>query len=258
MKVVILAGGFSTRIREESGDRPKPMVEIGGKPILWHIMNIYKHYNHTDFIIALGYKGNLIKEYFTHYGIYNYDLQIARTNNMEPQIYTIDDDEIPFNLTLANTGEFTQTGGRLKKIQRFLDDKTFLVTYGDGVTDANINDVIKFHQKKGKLATMLAPSVPSGFGIVDMDKSGNVKDFAEKKHHNIHINGGYFVLEPKVFDYIKNDDTSWEFDCLTELVKDKELNAYKYEGFWKCMDSPKDKIELDKMWNENRAPWKIW
>ena len=258
MKTVILAGGFGTRIREESIDKPKPMVEIGNIPILYHIMKIYRHWGHNDFVVCLGYKGQIIKEYFQDYYLNNTDVKVEIIPPIFSNVSFEAIDEEKFQVILSDTGESTQTAGRIKRIQKYLNNERFMMTYGDGLTDANINDIIKFHEKSGTLATILAVDAPSKFGAVEVDDNGIVTQFKEKLQDGRHINGGFFVLEPEVFKYIHDDNTSWETDCLPKLVEDKQLAAYKYDGFWKCMDSIKDKEELNKMWNENRAPWKVW
>jgi glucose-1-phosphate cytidylyltransferase len=256
MKAVILAGGFGVRIQEETVQKPKPMVEIGDMPILEHIMNIYGHWGHKEFIVCLGYKGYIIKEYFLNYYYHTHDFTVDLYNKI---VDSLCDYVPPWRVTLADTGELTETGGRIKRILPYLKkDDMFLMTYGDGLTNVNINKLIEFHNKHGKLATVLAVKAPSKFGSLQVESSGKVKDFTEKSIDGSYINGGFFVLNSEIFNYIKDDNTSWEFDSLPELVKDHELMAYKYDGFWKCMDSLKDMEELRKMWNENKAPWKIW
>ena len=254
MKVVILAGGKGLRLPEETIERPKPMVEIGPAPILWHIMKIYGHYGYNDFIICLGYKGYIIKEYFLNYYYHFHDFTV----DLKKGSVRITRKQEPWKITFVDTGEHTETGGRLKRIQKYIKDKTFLMTYADGLTDANINSIVDFHNKCGTSATVLAPNSPSKFGVLKTDGSGTVIQFGEKISEGSYINGGFFVLNSKIFNYLKDDSTSWEYHILPELVQDQKLSAYKYNGFWKCMDSLKDKDELCKMWDENKAPWKVW
>jgi glucose-1-phosphate cytidylyltransferase len=258
MKVVILAGGLGTRIAEETETRPKPMVEIGGKPILWHIMKMYSHFGYNEFIICLGYKGNLIKEYFIHYYLHNSDLTIELGNNQMDVHYTNTES---FKVTLIDTGLQTKTAGRLKQVQKYTGDETFMLTYGDGVGDINVSQLLKFHQAHGKIATLTAIQPEARFGGMEMDKSGMVANFKEKPTGDGRwINGGFFVLEPGVFDYLKGDmsDVMWEDDPLEKLSQGRQLMAYKHEGFWKCMDAMRDKIELEALWQNNNAKWKIW
>ena len=256
MKVVILAGGFGTRLQEETYRIPKPMVEIGGKPILWHIMKIYSAYGFNDFIICLGYKGHIIKEYFANYFLYNSDVTIDLQNN---KLIVHNNRTEPWKVTLVDTGLHTQTGGRIKRIQKYVENETFMLTYGDGVGNINIKELVEFHKKHGKIATVTAVQPSGRFGVLDIDSSGNVKSFIEKpKGDGAWINGGFFVLEPRVFDYIKGDETIWERKPLENLAKDGELVAYKHKGFWKCMDTLRDKQELEKLWESGNPPWKVW
>ncbi|MEM3361744.1 MAG: glucose-1-phosphate cytidylyltransferase [Candidatus Anstonellaceae archaeon] len=254
MKVVILAGGFGTRLSEETLVKPKPMVEIGGMPILWHIMKIYSYYGFRDFIICLGYKGYMIKEWFANYFLHNSDVTIdLKTNKIDVHESKSED----WKVTLIDTGLNTSTGGRIKKIQKFIDG-TFMLTYGDGVADININSLLNFHKKHNKAATITAARPPGRFGVLDLD--GNVvRHFAEKPPSdasNVWVNAGFFVLEPKIFDYIKQD-VPWEGEPLENLAKDRELMAYKHMGFWHPMDKLKDKLDLEKLWETN-PPWKVW
>lgn len=258
MKTVILAGGLGVRIMEETVLKPKPMVEIGNMPILQHIMKIYDYWGHKDFVVCIGNKGYIIKEYFMNYYAHNYDVYI---DFKVEDYYIMKNDQIlpkvgEWKILLADTGETTQTGGRIKRLQSL--GKTFMLTYGDGLTDVNINKIIDFHKSHGKIATVLAVVPQSKFGTLSFDKSGKVTDFQEKIGGTNYINGGFFVLEDKVLNYIEGDEDSLEYDILPKLVKDGQLMAYKYDGFWKCMDSLKDKEELQKMWVENNAPWKLW
>ena len=258
MKVVIFAGGMGTRISEESHLRPKPMIEIGNKPILWHIMKIYSAAGFNDFIICLGYKGYMIKEYFLNYFIHNCDLTIDLSNN---DINVHSSVSEPFKVTLVDTGLHTKTAGRLKCIENYLDEDNFLLTYGDGVTDLNISKVVEYHKLKGKICTMTS-IIPEGrFGTMDIGEDNIVHDFKEKLKSDTHwINAGFFVLNKKVFDYLQGDmtDVMWEQEPMLALTRDKELVTYKHHGFWMCMDALRDKVELETMWNNGDAKWKIW
>ena len=255
MKVVILAGGVGTRLSEETVVKPKPMVEIGGLPILWHIMKIYSHYGFNEFVICLGYKGYIIKEWFANYFLHQSDVTInLRTNRMEVHSTKSED----WIVTLVDTGINTQTGGRLKRVGKYLGDGTFMLTYGDGLADVNISDLVKFHKSHGKAATITAVQPPGRFGALDLSGE-TVKKFLEKpKGDGAWINGGFFVLEPEVLDYIKGDRTPWEHQPLERLASEGKLMAYKHTGFWKPMDKLKDKMDLDDIWNSGKAPWKVW
>ncbi|ABR55971.1 glucose-1-phosphate cytidylyltransferase [Methanococcus aeolicus Nankai-3] len=255
MKVVILAGGFGTRLSEETHKIPKPMVEIGGKPILWHIMKIYSTYGYNDFVICLGYKGYVIKEYFANYFLHNSDVTIdIKNNTMEIH----NNYSEPWKVTLVDTGLNTMTGGRIKRVAKYLDDETFMLTYGDGVGNINIKELVEFHRNHGKLATVTATQPEGRFGALRLEDN-KVTSFAEKMDNkDSWINGGFFVLEPEVINYIKDDTTIWEREPLEKLSKDGELMAYFHNGFWKPMDKLKDKMELEEMWNSGNAPWKIW
>ncbi|ENN95794.1 glucose-1-phosphate cytidylyltransferase [Methanocaldococcus villosus KIN24-T80] len=255
MKVVILAGGFGTRLSEETHRIPKPMVEIGGKPILWHIMKIYSTYGYNDFIICLGYKGYIIKEYFANYFLHNSDVTIdLKTNEIEVH----NNYSEPWRVTLVDTGLHTQTGGRIKRVAKYIGDETFMMTYGDGVGNINIRELVEFHKKHGKLATVTAVQPEGRFGVLKLNGNQVIK-FAEKMDNkDSWINAGFFVLEPEVIDYIKGDDTIWEKEPLERLAEDGQLMAYFHRGFWKPMDKLKDKMELEKLWNSGNAPWKIW
>ena len=257
MKVVLLAGGMGTRLSEETDVRPKPMVEIGGKPILWHIMKIYSHYGFNDFIICLGYKGYYIKEYFYHYFLHNSDVTFDFSNQSQDRIVHNTKAE-PWKVTLVDTGSETMTGGRLKRVKEFIGNETFMMTYGDGVADIDINELVKFHKFSGKMSTLTAV-LPSGkFGALEMD-GGMIKSFQEKpKGDGSWVNGGFFVLEPSVFDLLKDDTTIWEREPLEKLASKNELSAYKHNGFWKPMDTLRDKIDLNAMWEIDNAPWKKW
>lgn len=255
MKVVILAGGKGTRISEETEMLPKPMVEIGGKPIIWHIMKLYSSYGFNDFIICLGYKGYMVKEYFSHYFLHMSDMTIdLKTNDIKIHASTSE----PWKITLVNTGLETMTGGRLKRIEKYVKGDTFMMTYGDGVSDVNIPNLIKTHKKSKKLATLTAIQTAGRFGLLDIDKKNNIKSFLEKpKTEGSWINAGFFVLEPQIFDYIEGDSATWEKEPLESLARDGQLNAYKHAGFWKCMDTLRDKIELERLWNTGTPPWRI-
>lgn len=256
MKVVILAGGMGTRISEESGVIPKPMIEIGGKPIIWHIMKIYSQFGFNDFIICLGYKGYIIKEYFSHYFLHTSDITIDIKNN---KVRVDSSASEPWHVTLVDTGVETNTGGRLKRIQKYIGNETFMMTYGDGVTDLNIKKLIKFHKSQKRLATTTAIQPVGRFGSLDIDRNNKVTLFFEKpKGDDLWVSGGFFVLEPGIFDFIKDNMTVWEKEPLENLARVKQLNAYKHNGFWKCMDTQRDKMELELLWNANKAPWKIW
>lgn len=255
MKAVILAGGLGTRISEESHLKPKPMIEIGGKPILWHIMKIYSYYGINDFIICLGYKGYLIKEYFANYFLHMSDVTFDMKNNsMEVHHRYVE----PWRVTLVDTGTNTMTGGRLKRVKEHLDQDSFCFTYGDGVTDLNIKKVIEFHKKHGKKATITAIQPPGRYGALKI-QDASVLDFNEKPAGDgAWINGGFFILEPSVIDYIQDDTTSWESDPIVNLAKDEQLNAYRHKGFWKPMDTLRDKNQLEELWAKDMAPWKCW
>jgi len=258
MKVVIFAGGLGTRIAEETDTRPKPMVEIGGKPILWHIMKIYSHYGFNEFIICLGYKGYLIKEYFMHYFLHNSDITIELGSNKLDVHYTNTD---PFKVTLVDTGLSTKTAGRLKRIQQYVGNEEFMLTYGDGVSNVDLNELLAFHRAHGKMATTTAIQPEARFGGMELGESGIVNNFKEKpKGDGNWVNGGFFVLRPEIFKYLDGnvDGTMWEDGPLENLSRDGQLMAYKHTGFWKCMDAMRDKLELESLWQNNQAKWKIW
>lgn len=255
MKAVILAGGYGTRISEETHLKPKPMIEIGGKPILWHIMKIYSHYGINDFVICLGYKSYVIKEYFANYMLHMSDVTFDMKSN--DKIIHQNHAE-PWKITLVDTGEETMTGGRLKRVQEYVGEETFCFTYGDGVGDVNIRDLILFHKKHGKIATMTAVQPPGRFGTLNMQQN-QVIEFNEKPHGDGHwINGGFFVLDPGIFPLIVGDKTAWENEPLKELVKRNELVAYRHKGFWQPMDTLRDRMKLEEMWKVKQAPWKVW
>jgi len=256
MKTVILCGGRGTRISEETEAIPKPMVEIGNKPILWHIMKTYSHYGFNEFILCLGYKGFMIKEYFFHYFLHMSDVTIDLAKN-DTQIHSSSSE--PWKVTLVDTGLETMTGGRLKRIEKYIGDESFMMTYGDGVVDINIKKLTDFHKKSKLLATITAVQPTGRFGSLDINNNGRITTFLEKpKGDNMWINAGFFVLEPEIFNYISADNISWEKEPLEKLAKEGELVAYKHTGFWKAMDTLRDKIELERLWQLGQAPWKIW
>lgn len=257
MKVVILAGGLGTRISEESHLKPKPMIEIGEKPILWHIMKEYSHYGFYEFIICCGYKQHIIKEWFADYYLHNSDVtfDFSAENKMTVHNNLAE----PWKVTLVDTGLKTMTGGRVKRIQDYIGDETFMLTYGDGVSDIDISKLVAFHQAKGKLATLTAVSVGQRFGVLAIEKDNRISSFREKSGEDgSRINGGYMVLEPKVFDYIEGDKTVFEKEPLEKLAAQGELAAYKHNGFWQCMDTQREKEKLEELWASKQAPWKVW
>ncbi|MDM7273525.1 glucose-1-phosphate cytidylyltransferase [Sulfurihydrogenibium azorense] len=255
MKVVILAGGFGTRLSEETDIKPKPMVEIGGKPILWHIMKIYSSYGFNDFIICLGYKGYIIKEFFANYFFHTSDVTIDLKDN-KIEVHSVKAE--PWKVTLVDTGLNTMTGGRIKRIKPFVENQTFMLTYGDGVGNIDIKKLLEFHKSHGKYATLTAVQPSGRFGALHLE-GDKVKEFEEKpKGDGAWVNGGFFVLEPQIFDYIEGDETIWEKEPLENLAKDGQLMAYKHTGFWKPMDTLRDKRELELLWQSGNPPWKIW
>ena len=255
MKAVILAGGYGTRISEESGIRPKPMVEVGGKPVLWHIMKIYSYFGINEFVICCGYKGNIIKEYFANYTLDNSDITFdMRTDSMEIHKNNTE----AWKVTLVHTGHNTLTGGRLKRVKEYIGNETFCMTYGDGLSDVNIGDLIAYHKTQKTLATLTAVQQPGRFGAFNLEEdSSKIHHFQEKPKgaEMPWINGGYFVLEPKVIDYITDDYTTWEHEPLENLAKEGQLSAFKHTGFWQPMDTLRDKNLLENLWQEGKAPW---
>lgn len=257
MKVVILAGGYGTRISEESHLRPKPMIEIGEYPILWHIMKEYSKHGFNEFIICLGYKSYVIKEFFSNYFLHSSDVTIDLRNN---EMTVHNNFSEPWKVTLVDTGLDTMTGGRVKRIQKYVGDETFMLTYGDGVSDVDIKKVLEYHKSHGKIATITSVNMGQRFGVLVADNNNQIRSFREKRNTDgTWINAGYMVLEPKVFDYINNgDETVFEKEPLEDLARDGELMAYKHTGFWQCMDTQRDKKLLEDMWNTGNAPWKVW
>ena len=257
MKVVLLAGGLGTRIQEESEYRPKPMVEIGGMPILWHIMKEYSFYGLYDFIVCAGYKQHMIKKWFADYFVYTSDITFDFTE--EDRIVVHDKHTEPWHVTVVDTGLNTMTGGRIKKIQKYLDGESFLMTYGDGVCDVDINALIKFHKSHGRIATLTSVLQNQSKGVLNIGDDNTVRAFREKSiRDKAYINAGYMVINPQIFDYIGGDDCTLEQDVLPVLAEQGELMSYKHEGFWGCMDNLREKMELEKLWTEGRAPWKVW
>lgn len=257
MKVVILAGGFGTRISEESHLRPKPMIEIGGKPILWHIMKEYSYYDFNEFIICCGYKQSIIKQWFSDYYLYNSDVTFDFSQGGAMEVHNNLSE--PWKVTLIDTGLNTMTGGRIKRIKKYIGNETFMMTYGDGVSDLNILDLLSYHREHKKMATLTAVNAEPRFGVLNINAQNNITNFREKSIADEgKINAGYMVLEPGVFDLIAGDDTVFEKEPLARLADMGELMAYKYDGFWQCMDSQKEKNKLEELWNTGKAPWKRW
>ena len=255
MKAVILAGGMGTRISEESQTKPKPMIEIGGKPILWHILKIYSHHGINNFVICCGYKGYMIKEYFANYFLHNSDVTFDLKSN---SVKIHQNKSEPWNITLVDTGEQTLTGGRLKRVSKYIGNEDFCFTYGDGLSDLNLNELISFHKKKGGLATLAGVQPPGRFGALNLN-GDKVINFKEKPDGDGGwINGGFFILSPKVLNYIENDQTIWEKDPIEKLSSEGNLFVFKHSGFWMSMDTMRDKNALEEMWKKNNAPWKIW
>lgn len=256
MKIVILAGGFGTRISEESHLKPKPMIEIGEMPILWHIMKIYSYYGFNDFIICLGYKGNMIKEFFANYYLYGSDVTFDFENKNDLSVHSNCSE--PWKVTLVNTGIDTMTGGRIKRIQKYIGDETFMLTYGDGVSDVDINALLDFHQRQGKMVTVTAIQPVGRFGALQIERDVEVHGFQEKPKGDLAwINGGFFVLKPDVFNYIDGDSTVFEREPLQRIAEANEFAAYKHRGFWQAMDTLRDKKHLEELWN-TKAPWRVW
>ncbi|MGZ3756568.1 MAG: glucose-1-phosphate cytidylyltransferase [Mucilaginibacter sp.] len=256
MKVVILAGGLGTRLSEETVLKPKPMVEIGGMPILWHIMKIYSSYGFNDFIICLGHKGYMVKEYFANYFLHKSDVTIDLSNN---SINVHDSTVEPWKITLVDTGADSMTGGRIKRIQRYVNNETFMLTYGDGVGNIDIKKLVAFHKENGKFCTVTSVQPSGRFGALNIGPNNEVNSFIEKpRGDGAWINGGFFVCEPQVFNYIAGDNTIWEQDPMEKIASDGEMCAFRHDGFWKPMDTLRDKIELENDWVLKTAKWKIW
>lgn len=257
MKVVLLAGGYGTRISEESQFRPKPMVEIGGKPILWHIMKIYSAYGFNDFIICAGYKQHVIKEYFANYYLHQSDVTFDFTD--ENKMIVHHNVAEPWRVTIVDTGLDTMTGGRVKRVKEHIGNEPFLLTYGDGVSDVNIAESVKFHLAHGKMVTMSAYNAGQRFGILDIDQDGKIREFREKTRGDGNmVNIGFMVCNPEFIDYIEGDQTVLEKEPLETVARKGELMAYRHEGFWQCMDTVREKEQLEAMWNAGKAPWKVW
>lgn len=257
MKTVILAGGFGTRISEESHLRPKPMIDIGDQPILWHIMKIYSSYGFNEFIICAGYKQHMIKEYFADYYLHRSDVTFNFTDGGSMTVHNNVSE--PWKVTIVDTGLNTMTGGRVKRIQSHVGNEPFMLTYGDGVSDVDMHALVEYHKSHGRIATISAINVGQRFGVLDIDEMGKINSFREKQQDDGSvINGGFMVLEPAIFDYIDGDDTVFEKDSLDMLAQQGELMAYRHEGFWQCMDTQRDKEKLEGMWASGNAPWKKW
>lgn len=257
MKVVILAGGYGTRISEESYLRPKPMVEIGDKPILWHIMKIYSAYGFDEFIICCGYKQHIIKDWFADYYLYNCDVTFDFSKENKMTVHTNESE--PWKVTLVNTGLDTMTGGRIKRVQKYIGEEPFMLTYGDAVSDINIKKLLEFHRAHGRIATLTAVTLAQRFGIMDIGDNESVLNFREKSSSDGGwMNGGFMVMEPRIFDYIAGDDTVFEKEPLGTIAAMGELKAYKHSGYWQCMDTKREREKLELLWNSGQAPWKIW
>lgn len=256
MKAVILAGGLGTRIAEESDLRPKPMIEIGGKPMLWHIMKMYSHFGINEFVVCLGYKGYVIKEYFLNYFVHNADVTVDLASG-ESTIGSSASE--PWKIHLVDTGLHTMTGGRLKRVASYIQDETFCLTYGDGVSNVDMHALLAQHKQSNRAATVTAVQPPGRFGVLEVETDGAVSAFTEKPGDEMGwINGGFFVLEPSVLDYVASDDTVWEREPLERLAADGQLNAYRHSGFWRPMDTLRDKRDLEQLWESNKAPWRHW
>jgi len=257
MKAVLLAGGLGTRMREETEFRPKPMVEIGGRPVLWHIMKMLGTQALTDFVICTGYKSEYIKSYFTNYGAVNSDFTVTLGDQSSIKYHGAHE-ESDWTVTVADTGATTMTGGRIQRIKKYVDGETFLCTYGDGLADIDLDALLKFHKSHGKIATMTAVQPTSRFGVLDLNDDGGIGQFKEKPQVEGWINIGYFIFEPEIFDYLGDDTTVLEQEPLHRLAADGQIVAYKHEGFWEPMDTYREALMLNEMWDEDRAPWKIW
>ncbi len=257
MKVVILAGGLGTRISEESHLKPKPMVDIGGMPILWHVMKIYSQYGFNEFIICCGYKAYVIKEYFANYFLHNSDVTFDFTGHNIMEVHNQYAE--PWKVTLVNTGLNTMTGGRIKRVKEYIGDETFMLTYGDGVADVNLSDLLEFHSAHGKIATITAVDIGQTKGVLEIEDNNLVTSFREKNDSDgAMINGGFMVMNPEIFNYIEGDETVFEVMSLMALARDSQLMSYMHKGFWQCMDTQREKQMLDELWANNTAPWKTW
>ncbi len=257
MKVVILAGGFGTRISEESRLIPKPMIEIGGMPVLWHIMKIYSSYGYNDFVICCGYKQHVIKEYFADYYLHRCDVTFDMTDNNNMIVHN--NTAEPWKVTLVDTGLNTMTGGRVKRIKKYIGDEPFMLTYGDGVSDINIAKLVEFHNKNNRIATLTAVNVGQRFGCLGVESDNRISSFREKQNNDgSKVNAGFMVLKPEIFDYIKDDSTVFEKEPLETLASLGQLDAYYHDGFWKPMDTLREKQQLEEMWEKGIAPWKLW
>ena len=255
MKVVILAGGLGTRLSEETYLKPKPMVEIGSEPILWHIMKIYSTHGFNNFIVCAGYKQNMIKDYFVSYLRNHIDVEVNFRSN---DVKILNDHKEEWNVKVIDTGPLTMTGGRIKRIQKYIDEEDFMMTYGDGLSDIDLKKLVQFHKKGGKLLTITAVRPKGRFGVLTIEK-GEVVNFTEKPAGDgVWINGGFYVMNTGIFDYIEGDDTIWEQEPIKRLVNERKVNAYKHYGFWRPMDTMTDRRQLEEMWNSGKAPWKIW
>ena len=256
MKVVLLAGGMGTRISEESQYRPKPMVEIGGMPILWHIMKEYSYYGFNEFIICAGYKQHMIKEWFADYYLHTSDITFDFTNGLQTTVHNQHTE--PWKVTIVDTGLHTMTGGRIRRVRPYVGDEPFFMTYGDGVCDVNIRDLLEFHRKNGKIATLTAVQVDQRFGVLEL-LDNTVRAFREKAHRdNEYVNAGYMVLEPEIFRYLEDDSTVFEREPLERLVADQQLASYRHRGYWQCMDTKKEQEQLELLWQTGEAPWHVW
>ena len=257
MKVVILAGGYGTRISEESYLKPKPMIEIGEKPILWHIMKGYSARGYNDFIICCGYKQHVIKQWFADYYLYNSDVTFDFTNENHMTVHNNESE--PWKVTLVDTGLDTMTGGRIKRVQKYVGNERFMLTYGDAVSDVNPDNILEYHKAHGKIATVTAIAVDQRFGVLDMDDSDSITSFREKNAaDNSRISGGFMVLEPEIFNYIEGDNTVFEKGPMMQLAKEGNLKGYRHDGFWQCMDTKREMDRLEDMWKSGQAPWKVW
>lgn len=256
MKVVILAGGFGTRITEESHLKPKPMIEIGEQPILWHIMKYYSQFGFNDFVICLGYKQYVVKEYFADYFLHTSDITFDLANN---KMEVHNNYAEPWKVTLVDTGLHTMTGGRIKRIQNHIKDKPFMLTYGDGLSNVDLKKLLEFHQSHGKIGTLTTVNIGQAKGVLTIDESNTIRSFREKNENDgAIINGGFMVMNPEIFDYIEGDSTVFEKEPLQKLAQDGQLMSFYHDGFWQCMDTQREKMKLEKLWETKKAPWKVW